>query len=77
VTFEEKPAADLRIGDQLVERDGSKLARARLTTIRGVERNGGDVLVTFGKGHAPMHFAAGARVVVLPKVDRVGWWEDR
>ena len=74
MTFEEKPAADLVAGDQIVERDGSKLARARLTTIRSVERNGGDVLVTFGKGHAPVHFAATARVVVLPKVERVGWW---
>lgn len=77
MTFEEKAAADLAIGDQLVERDGSKLSRARLTTIRTVERNGGDVLVTFGKGHAPLNFAATARVVVLPKVQRIGWWEDR
>ena len=77
MTFEEKSAGDLVVGDQIVERDGSRLARAQLTTVRGVERTGTDIVVTFGRGHAPMHFAASARVVVLPKVERVGWWEHR
>jgi hypothetical protein len=76
VTFDEKPAAALVPGDQLVER-GSKLSRARLTTIRSVQRNGTDVLVTFDRGHPPLHLLATATVVVLPKVVRTGWWEDR
>jgi hypothetical protein len=76
VTFEEKPAAALVPGDQLVER-GSKLSRAHLTTIRSVEQNGSDVLVTFDRGHPPLHLAATATVIVLPKVVRVGWWQDR
>ena len=44
VTFDEKPAAALVPGDQVVERDGSQLARADLRTIARVERNGGDLV---------------------------------
>jgi hypothetical protein len=77
VTFDEKPAATLVPGDQVVYRDGSQLARADLRTIATVDREGDDVYVTFERGNARTHYHAGARIVVLPKVQRTGWWEDR
>jgi len=77
VTFDEKPAAALVPGDQVVYRDGSHSARADLRTIATVDREGDDVYLTFARSNARTHYHAGARVVVLPKVERTGWWEDR
>jgi hypothetical protein len=77
VTFDEKPAAALVPGDQVVQRSGSQLARADLRTIAAVHREGDDIYVTFDRGNARTHYHAGARIVVLPKVERSGWWEDR
>jgi hypothetical protein len=42
-----------------------------------VERQGDDVLVSFRDGAGPVRYAATAQVVVLPNVERVGWWVDR
>ncbi len=77
VTFDEKPAAALVPGDQVVYRNGSQSARADLRTIATVSREGDDVYVTFERGASSMHYHAAARIVVLPKVERTGWWEDR
>ena len=64
-------------GDQVVYRNGSQLARADLRTVARVERAGDDVLVTFAHGSAQTHYASSTRVIVLPKVQRTGWWENR
>jgi hypothetical protein len=77
VTFDEKPAIALVPGDQVVHRDGSQLARADLRTIARVDHEGDVVYVTFDRGSARTAYAASARIVVLPKVQRVGWWESR
>jgi hypothetical protein len=78
VTFDEKPAAALVPGDQVVQRDGgSQLARADLRTIARVDREGDLVYVTFAKGSSRTAYHASALIVVLPKVQRSGWWEDR
>ena len=77
VTFDEKPAAALVPGDQVVYRNGSQLARADLRTIATVNREGDDVYVTFDRGTSRTHYHAAALIVVLPKVERTGWWEDR
>jgi hypothetical protein len=74
VTFEEKPAGALVPGDQIVQRDGSRLAPARMLRVSSVERAGDHVLVVFREGSGPVRLAVGAPVVVLPKVERVGWW---
>ena len=74
MTFDEKPAAALVPGDQLVQRNGSRLAPAQMREIAVVERTGEDVLITFRRGGEPLRYPATAIVVVLPKVQREGWW---
>lgn len=77
VTFDEKPATTLVPGDQVVYRDGSQLARADLRTIARVDHEGDLVYVTFDRGSSRTAYAASASIVVLPKVQRVGWWKSR
>jgi hypothetical protein len=73
VTFEEKPAGAIIPGDQIVQRD-TRLARARMLEVAGVERMGSEVVITFRRGSAPVRYSATTNVVVLPKVEREGWW---
>ncbi len=74
VTFDEKTAGTLVAGDQIVRRGGSRLSVAQMFEITSVERSGGDVLVSFRRGSAPVRYPASTLVVVLPKVERDGWW---
>jgi hypothetical protein len=77
VTFDEKPAAALVPGDQVVQRSGSQLSRADLHTVASVDVVGDHVHVVFDRGASRHEYRASTPVVVLPKVQRTGWWEDR